>query len=346
MLWLCCVLGKHLPVSRSVCFTCLSNELSILSSPEVVALQHGDRCASERRRCWCWSILVVYITTLPAPSRSPQPQHPAAGSHAKPPPPPAPPPRRGDGGAHGVAVLGVRVRAGRPRGVAAVLPAVAAAAGAGAGPRVQADPRREGAAAGEQRGRGAAARGGRLRVVVRGAARRVGHGARGAVRRRLPGRHRVPAGHRHRRVAQRHALGARRTGTCRAVPCVLLGASFGLALPPPATNAPVGCASHCVSVSVCARPLLASGVGVLRRACLVAMVAEAWPWQLGGLGSRAVRLMIALNCCGGYCHGTVGSKSTGNCFCARAGIFAFCEARWSLMGSWRPDPIAVVKEGS
>jgi hypothetical protein len=285
---------------------------------------------------------IVYITTLPAPSRSPQPHHPAAGSHATPPPPPAAPPprpRRGDGGAHGVAVVcarGVRVRAGGARDVAAVLPAVAAAAGAGAGPGVQADPRREGAAAGEQRGRGAAARGGRLRVVVRGAARRVGHGARGAVRRRLPGRHRVPAGHRHRRVAQRHALGARRTGTCRAV---LLGASFGLALPPPATpNAPVGCASHCVSVSVCARSLWASGVGVLRRACLVAMVAEA----VGGLGfpCSAVRL-IALNCCGGYCHGTVGSKSSGNCFCARgrAGIFSFCEASEMVMAT-------VVKEGS
>lgn len=197
---------------------------------------------------------IVYITTLPAPSRSPQPHHPAAGSHATPPPPPAAPPprpRRGDGGAHGVAVVcarGVRVRAGGARDVAAVLPAVAAAAGAGAGPGVQADPRREGAAAGEQRGRGAAARGGRLRVVVRGAARRVGHGARGAVRRRLPGRHRVPAGHRHRRVAQRHALGARRTGTCRAVRASGTRSELWLGIAAAGDERPCGL---CVALRVC-----------------------------------------------------------------------------------------------
>lgn len=162
----------------------------------------------------------VYISTLPSPS--PFPQTPCScrgGVHfhnAAPPAPPAPGARRG-GGRRGRrprrGAVGVRVRAGRAGGDAAVLQAVAAGAGAGARPGGAADARREGAAAGEQRRRRAAAGRRRVRVVVGGAPRRVRHGPRGEVRRRVPRRHRVPAGHRHRRVVQRHPLGAHRPGT-------------------------------------------------------------------------------------------------------------------------------------
>jgi hypothetical protein len=51
---------------------------------------------------------------------------------------------------------------------------------------------------------------------------------------RLPGRHRVPAGHRHRRVVQRLAVGAHRTGTySKCLP------SFSLPLPTPPPALPL-----------------------------------------------------------------------------------------------------------